>query len=50
MQKKGKGKREHNDRLIVVPSHEERWDDATKLEPRIRNLGMPMSNRDADIE
>lgn len=36
VQKEPKTPKRRNDRLIVVPAHEERWDDATKLEARVR--------------
>ncbi len=36
VQKEPKTPKRRNDRLIVVPAHEKRWDDATKLEERVR--------------
>jgi len=50
--KKEKGEKwERNDRLIVVPSDEKRWDDATALEKRaIRNWNNLRHRRDDDGE
>ncbi|WP_394839260.1 inorganic diphosphatase [Pendulispora rubella] len=53
----GKAERQRNDRLIVVPAHEERWTDATQFTRRIQEeleqfflLATLMTDKEARIE